>query len=179
MQGNCRGKKKGSNMRMKESNSDKLGHFKMVKTILYTSVQDKSLSFSPSTIPRPQGNGTQESQDWNCHSKFGSYAVPYCRVISAPHQLVIYNCEQLRGISIWRARKKPNFPLLPWAHPLTFGSSCILWRTIGEVYSVCLSHCTSELPPHPSALDDTRILTQHHGFSASTAILTWYLDELI
>ena len=49
MQDYCRGKQKGSsirNLNMKASNSDKLGHFKMVKTVLYASIQEECLSLS-------------------------------------------------------------------------------------------------------------------------------------
>lgn len=53
MQDYCRGKQKGSNIRnlnMKASNSDKLGNFKMVKTVQYTSIQEECLSLS---LPPP------------------------------------------------------------------------------------------------------------------------------
>lgn len=48
MQDYCRGKQKSSNINLntKAANSDKLGHFKMVKTVLYTTVQDEYFSFS-------------------------------------------------------------------------------------------------------------------------------------
>lgn len=52
MQDYCRGKQKGSNIRnlnMKASNSDKLGNFKMVKTVQYTG--GMSLSFSTPSPP--------------------------------------------------------------------------------------------------------------------------------
>lgn len=58
MQDYCRGKQKDSNIRnlnMKARNSDKWGHFKMVKTVLHTTVQDKYLSFPPLYRPLTSG----------------------------------------------------------------------------------------------------------------------------
>lgn len=54
MQDYCRGKQKDNdiiNPNMKASNSDKLGHFKMVKTVQYTTIQTEYLFLSP--LPSP------------------------------------------------------------------------------------------------------------------------------
>lgn len=54
MQDYCRGKRKDSNIRnlnMKAPNSDKFGHFEIVRIVLYMNAQEECLSLSLSPAP--------------------------------------------------------------------------------------------------------------------------------
>lgn len=140
MQDYCRGKQKGSNIKnlnMKPCNSDKLSHFKMVKIYCTQHRGGMTLFLSPpSTVtlrqwyPGTSGLKLLFKVQWLCSALLSS---------DQSSSSASYLQLQIRGIFICQARKRPNFPLLPWAHHITVISFCILWRTARDRYGVCLT----------------------------------------